>query len=155
MQTMRIEINEMAKAFRVNGVTFAKRHLASTIGKDCGDNYERMLAKFLVIVPFLAEAFQCPDNASESVKYGAYKAKRLHKALGINSDNKIGFMLMALSQAELGTDPDENGMVPGIKALGQELRENGFYGDRANVPFQQGKRQDATILPFPGKRTLH
>lgn len=150
MQTMRIETNETRFAFRVNGVTIAKRHLEKTISQGCNGDAQKMLAKFLVIVPFLTKAFELGEKANESVKYGAIKAKRLYEALGINEDNTVPFMLVCLAQAGMDTD----GALPdGIREIGQNLREAGFY-EGAPASFQQGGR-DATIIPFPKKPTLH
>ncbi len=139
MQTnvMCIQMEQSEKAFRVNGVTLAKRHLLNTLGKDCNGDVDKALAKFFVIVPFLSEAFECPERASASVKYGAFKAKRLYKALGINEENTVPFMLMALSMA--GDMPD----IETLRHMGPEVARSFPQGDR-----------DATIIPFP-KRTLH
>jgi hypothetical protein len=93
-----VEINETRKAFRVNGVTVAKRHLENTL-KFNHDDPEKTLARFLVIVPFLATSFTPDERASASVKYGAAKAKRIYEAIGLNEENTIPFMLVALKQA--------------------------------------------------------
>lgn len=145
MEVMRIEIGQSAKAFRVNGVTVAKRHLQKTLGKDCGEDNDKMLAKYLCIVPFLDQAFTVHPESSESVKYGAYKAHRLYKALGINEDNTVPFMLMCLAQAGNISIPD----------LGGELRAGGFYGEETKSSFHLGERPSATIIPFPGNQTRH
>lgn len=138
MQTMHIEIEEGAKAFRVNGVTIAKRHLVATLPKH-DDTLDKKLARFLAIVPFLATSYTLADGASESIKYGAVKAKRLYKALGINEDNTVPFMMVCMSQA--GAD---------IEAIGEELRSAGIYEEGTNKsPFREGEQR-----VFP-KRTLH
>lgn len=152
MQTMRIETNETRFAFRVNGVTVAKRHLEKTIAKGCNGDAQKMLAKYLVIVPFLAQAFQVSENASDSIKYGAAKAKRVYEALGLTKESTVPFMLVCLQMAGLDTDGD---MPEGIKQIGQQLREAGFYeGGKRVGPFAQGDRE-ATIIPFPKKPTIH
>lgn len=143
MNVMKISIEEGAKAFRVNGITFAKRHLVKTMAKDCDGDESKMLAKFLVIVPFLATAFQCSESASESVKYGAVKAKRMYQALNLNEDNIVPFMMVCLAQA---------GDLE-IPQVGEGLREAGFYGENAK-PFQQGEA-GSNVVPFPRKPTLH
>lgn len=141
MQTMHIEIEEGAKAFRVNGVTIAKRHLEATLPKH-DDTLEKKLARFLAIVPFLATSYTPADGASESIKYGTVKAKRLYKALGINEDNTVPFMMVCMSQA--GAD---------ISEIGKELRESGLYdGGKYTRPFREGE-QDESL--FPTKPTLH
>ena len=139
---MTVSINETSKAFNVNGVPFAKRHLVNTLSKNSEGDLQKMLAKFLVIVPFLATSYTPHENASESIKYGAIKAKRLYKALGITEDNTVPFMLVALAQA--GED------IPGVS---QSIREAGFYEsgevDIKEPSFPEGSR------PSPAKRTLH
>lgn len=138
MQTMHIEIEEGAKAFRVNGVTIAKRHLVATLPKH-DDTLDKKLARFLAIVPFLATRYTPDERANESIKYGAVKAKRLYKALGINEDNTVPFMMVCMSQA--GAD---------IEAIGEELRSAGIYEEGTNKsPFREGEQR-----VFP-KRTLH
>lgn len=141
MQSMHIQIEEGAKAFRVNGVTFAKRHLEATLPKH-DDTLEKKLARFLAIVPFLATRFTPDERATDSIKYGAFKAKRLYKALGINEDNTLPFMLVCMEQA--GTD---------ISHIGQELRESGIYETgEFKDPFQEGEQEETL---FPRKPTLH
>lgn len=146
VHTMRIEVNETAKAFRVNGVTFAKRHLEKTISAGCNGDVQKMLAKFLVIVPYLATSFELSDKASDSVKYGAIKAKRLYKALEINEDNTVPFMLIFMQQA--GMEPAE-----GVPALGREMRDAGFNNMASAASFQDGERDN--VVSFPRKPTLH
>jgi hypothetical protein len=75
-----------------------KRHLENTL-KFNHDDPEKTLARFLVIVPFLATSFTPDERASASVKYGAAKAKRIYEAIGLNEENTIPFMLVALKQA--------------------------------------------------------
>jgi hypothetical protein len=139
---MTISINETSKAFNVNGVPFAKRHLVNTLSKNSEGDLQKMLAKFLVIVPFLATSYTPHDDANESIKYGAIKAKRLYKALGITEDNTVPFMLVALAQA--GED------IPGVS---QSIREAGFYEsgevDIKDPSFSEGRVSQAQ------KPTLH
>jgi hypothetical protein len=145
LPALRIEINETSKAFRVNGVTFAKRHLKS-LEKGTNGDTEKLIAKFLVIVPFLATSYTPKPDASESTKYGVYKAKRLYTALGITDDNTVPFMLVALHQA--GQD---------IHSMGAEVREAGFYeqGD-VNIPFPEGDEIEThSLSSHPSKPTLH
>lgn len=98
MQTISVEINEAAEAFRVNGVTVAKRHLRNTFPSTEGD--EKRLAKYLTIVPFLHQAFTLDGKkTSESVKYGAIKAHRIYDALGLTEPAIVPFMIMCLAQA--------------------------------------------------------
>lgn len=141
MQTMHIEIEEGAKAFRVNGVTIAKRHLVATLPKH-DDTLDKKLARFLAIVPFLATSYTPADGASESIKYGTVKAKRLYKALGINEDNTMPFMLVCMQQA--GAD---------VSSINKELRESGIYETgEFKSPFQKGGQEETL---FPRKPTLH
>jgi hypothetical protein len=151
MQTMMIETNETRFAFRVNGVTFAKKHLANTLGRDCQDDMSKALAKFLVIVPFLATAFEVSEHASESIKYGAAKAKRMYKALGLNEDNTVPFMLICMAQTG-ADDPNEC-----VAAIGKELRETGFYegGKRVERPFRQREDNVVNLADHMRKPTLH
>ncbi len=95
---MAVHVEQTARAFRVNGVTLAKRHLIKTLGKDQPD-LDKVLARYLVIVPFLATDFTIPEKASESVRYGAIKAKRVYDAIGLNEDSIVPFMLVFLAQA--------------------------------------------------------
>lgn len=141
-QIMQIAVSETAHAFRVNGVTIAKRHLAATLGEGRKVNKvsEKILAKYLVIVPFLATGFVLPDKASDGVKYGYHKAQRLYKAIGLTDDTIAGFMLAFLQIAEMDQSSES------ITALSGELRAGGFYGDKPS--FQQGERQSP-------KKTLH
>jgi hypothetical protein len=137
-EVMAIAVGETRFAFRVNGVTIAKRHLAKTLGKGQRID-EKILAKYLVIVPFLATAFRLSDDSSESVRYGAIKAKRLYEALHLNEENTMPFMMVFLQLAEMGSGPSE-----AVSNLSQDMRQSGFYDH-----FPQGQRQS------PAKRTLH
>lgn len=148
-EVMHICIEQGEKAFRINGVTFAKRHLVNTLAKNTNGDLEKMLAKFLVIVPFLATSYTASEHASESIKYGAIKAKRLYKALGITDENTIPFMLVCLQQAG-----------ESIAEMGKSVREAGFYEQgTSNIPFQKGTNEPETCSPssHPSKKgpTLH
>ncbi len=138
---MRIYIEEGEKAFRVNGVTLAKRHLVATMTK--GDDLEKKLARYLAIVPFLATAYEVNNNASESIKYGAIKAKRIYKALKLTEEATIPFMLVCMAQA--GED---------VRSIGLEIKQAGFEESGKYIhPFQSGERKENL---FPGnKPTLH
>ena len=151
MHVMQVETSETRHAFRVNGVTLAKRHLMATLGKDCDEMGDKVLYKFLTIVPFLHKAYQVNPDAPESIKYGAAKAHRVWEALKLTEDAIVPFMLVCMAQSGGGDD------IPGtVHSMGQQLREAGFYEGGKPVSFRQGERQTATILPFPGKRpTLH
>jgi hypothetical protein len=148
MQTMRVQIEEGVKAFRVNGVTVAKRHLVATLANDTGGDLEKMLVKYLVIVPFLAKAFTPHPDATESIKYGAFKAKRLYQALGITEENTLPFMLGALAQAgDLS-----------IEEMGKAVRNAGYYDNgEISMPFSEGNESTTNSLSFPHskKPTLH
>ena len=150
MQVMQVETSETKHAFRVNGITLAKRHLMATLGKDCDEMGDKVLYKFLTIVPFLHKSYQVNSEASESIKYGAAKAHRVWEALKLTEDAIVPFMLVMMAQSGGGDDPRET-----VKAMGQQLREAGFYEGGKATSFRQGERQTATILPFPGKHTLH
>jgi hypothetical protein len=141
-EVMAITVGETQHAFRVNGVTVAKRHLASL--SEGGKINDKVLAKYLVIVPYLATGFHMPEKASESVKYGVEKAKRLYKVLGINEDNTIPFMMIFIQISENGDKVNSPNDL--IRELSQQLRRAGFYGDPS---FLEGERQS------PAKRTLH
>src|SRR6266702_499029 len=131
-QMMAVKVEQTARAFRVNGVTLAKRHLIKTLGKDQPD-LDKVLARYLVIVPFLATDFTIPEKASESVRYGAIKAKRVYDAIGLNEDSIVPFMLVFLAQTGEGDSPNE-----AIIKLGSDLRQAGFYGRPAS--FQEDAR---------------
>lgn len=141
VMTMDIRIEEASKAFRVNGVTIAKRHLAKTFPK--GDDMSKRLARFLVIVPFLATAYQVSPESSPSIRYTAWKAKRVYEALGIDEDTTVPFMLTFMKLAQQDID-----------AIGSQIREAGFYEGGEPIPFAQRERRD-NVIPFPGKHTLH
>jgi len=138
---MRIYIEEGEKAFRVNGVTFAKRHLMATMTK--GDDLNKKLARYLAIVPFLATAYEVNENASESIKYGAAKAKRIYKALKLTEEATIPFMLVCMARA--GED---------IHSIELQVKEAGFDESGKYIhPFQSREREESL---FPGnKPTLH
>ena len=119
MPMIAIHVEEGAKAFRVNGVTLAKRHLEAALGRHEKD-HDKLLAKYLTIVPFLHKDYQVPHDASESIKYGAKKAHRLWEAIGLEDDAIVPFMLAMMSRS--GDDP-----VKEVLAIGKALRENGFY----------------------------
>src|SRR6266702_7523110 len=131
-QMMAVHVEQTARAFRVNGVTLAKRHLIKTLGKDQPD-LDKVLAKYLVIVPFLATGFEIPKEASESVKYGAIKAKRIFDAIGLDEDSIVPFMLVFLAQTGEGDSPNE-----AIDGISHNLRQAGFYGKPAS--FQEDAR---------------
>ena len=127
---MRINIEESEHAFRVNGVTYAKRHLLATMKKREDGDIRKKLARYLTIVPFLATAYTVSEDASESIKYGSIKAKRLYKALELNEENTLPFMLFAMSQA------------------------GGFYeGGHKSGPFWERERDENNSSPV--KPTLH
>jgi len=141
-EVMTIAVNETKFAFRVNGVTVAKRHLAATIGK--GEHItEKVLARYLVIVPFLATAFRMPNGASESVRYGATKAKSLFKALRITEDNTMAFMMVFLRLADDEADSPQEA----ISAVSQRMRDGGLYTGKSGS-FPTGERQSP-------RKTLH
>jgi hypothetical protein len=141
-EVMAVAVGETRFAFRVNGVTIAKRHLFNTLARATdGRVNEKTLAKYLVIVPYLATGFTLPEKASESVKYGATKAKRLYKALNLNEENTGPFMLAFLQLGEGNIDPNEQ-----VKEISRSLREAGFYPERS---FPSGSPTS------PVKRTLH
>jgi len=137
-----ISIEEGEKAFRINGVTLAKRHLLATMTK--GDDLEKKLARYLAIVPFLATAYEVKDNAPESIKYGAAKAKRLYKALELTEEATLPFMLVCMAQA--GED---------VRSIGLQVKEAGFDESGKYIrPFQSGEQEENLL--FPGnKPTLH
>lgn len=106
------------------------------------DTLEKKLARFLAIVSFLATRFTPDERATDSIKYGAFKAKRLYKALGINEDNTLPFMLVCMQQA--GAD---------VSSIGKEMREAGFgESGEFKSPFQKGEQEETL---FPRKPTLH
>ena len=141
---MHVNIEESEHAFRVNGVTYAKRHLLATMKKREDGDIHKTLARYLVIVPFLATAYTVAEDAPESIKYGAIKAKRLYEALELSEDNTVPFMLFAMSQA------GEN-----IKEIGEQVRKAGFYeqGTTPNGPFVGRERDEDNSSPV--KPTLH
>ena len=140
---LRINIEESEHAFRVNGVTYAKRHLLATMKKREDGDIHKTLARYLTIVPFLATAYTVSENASESIKYGSIKAKRLYKALELNEDNTLPFMLFSMSQA--GED---------ISGVSDQVRKAGFYdGGHKSGPFGIGERDESNSSPV--KPTLH
>jgi hypothetical protein len=138
MQVMRIEIGESAHAFRVNGVTIAKRHLKASLPDRANEGDDKTLARYLTIVPFLHEAYVPKDDAPECIKYGAFKAKRLYKALGLTQESIAPFMLMCMSQS--GDLPTADNFV------------------ETAAPFQSREREDSNVIPFPEggrKVTIH
>jgi len=145
---LRINIGESEHAFRINGVTYAKRHLLATMKKREDGDIHKTLARYLTIVPFLATAYTVSENASESIKYGSIKAKRLYKALELNEENTLPFMLFAMSQAG-GED---------IRSVGDQVRKAGFYEGGQFVPFQEREGltgiHSQSFLPS-SKPTLH
>jgi hypothetical protein len=144
MHCIEISINETPKAFRVNGVTVAKRHLEKTMGRETRD-FEKMLAKFLVIVPFLHKAYEAPEGASESVQYGATKAHALYKALRLTDDAIVPFMLVCLAQAN---DGRMNNPQEAISRIGAEVSRS----------FRPGSEREDNVISFADarkNRTLH
>ena len=140
---MRINIEEGEHAFRINGVTYAKRHLLATMKKSEDGDLHKTLARYLVIVPFLATAYTVSEKASESIKYGAIKAKRLYKALELNEDNTLPFMLFAMSQAG-----------DSIEDVDNQVRKAGLYkGGHKSGPFWERERDETNSSPV--KPTLH
>ncbi len=140
---IRINIEESEHAFRINGVTYAKRHLLATMKKREDGDLHKTLARYLTIVPFLATAYTASEDASESIKYGAIKAKRLYKALELNKENTLLFMLFAMAQA--GED---------ISGVSDQVRKAGFYrGGHKSGPFWDRERDENNSSPV--KPTLH
>lgn len=147
MHVMSITVNETAKAFKVNGVIIAKRHIARSFS-DTHD-LDKALSKYLTIVPFLSTSFNCPETASEHVKYGAFKAKRLYAALGLNDENVVPFMLMCVAQS--GEEPTVQNL---IKTSPPSLNQFGVRKEDVSAPdkpsFFNGGEATA-----PTKPTLH
>src|SRR4051812_7003631 len=115
MTTKQVYITETDHAFRINGVTVAKRHLAKVLGRASPD-IEKVLLKYLVIVPHLANEFKLEDQkVSQSVRYGVIKAKRLYKALELDDDSEVAFMTTAARLA----DPSFCVALPGKMYLPQ------------------------------------
>ena len=125
MPMIAIHVEEGAKAFRVNGVTLAKRHLKATLGKNT-DDMEKVLAKYLVIVPFLHKSYEVPHDASEGIKYGAKKAHRLWEAIGLEDDAVVPFMLAMMVRAG-DIDPEKIDPAEMVMEIGKDLREANFY----------------------------
>lgn len=64
---------------------------------------EKALAKYMAIVPFLADMgdhFRAHHKLGESAAYGLDMAPKLVEALGITEENTIAFMMVCFSQAE-------------------------------------------------------
>ena len=144
---MKIEVQETRHAFRINGVTLAKRHLEKTMGKETRE-FDKMLAKFLVIVPFLHEAFECPETASESIKYMSTKASGIYNAIGLDEDSSGPFMLVCLQLA--GDMPTANN----LRKMGPQVART--FGARSeDVSFHKGERDNVIPFACPQNATLH
>lgn len=102
---MRIEVNEMKHAFRVNGVTFSRKRLLELFPM-WGDK-ETTMYRFLVIAPFLAETKEVEDAPTEQGRYAIYKAKRLHTALGLDGEDRQTIPAFMMAAAQMGELPVE------------------------------------------------
>jgi hypothetical protein len=95
---MKVEINEMAKAFRVNGVTLAKRHLRRVFPRHDHKPDDKILAQYLAVVPMVKD-LEITQGQNEAVRYGIFKARKVYIALGLNEDNTVPFIIMAREMA--------------------------------------------------------
>lgn len=138
-----INVQETPHAYRVNGVTVAKRHLQKAFPARAHET-EKLLWTYLVIVPFLHEAYNVPVKAAEHIKYCSVKAHRVFHALNLPNEAILPFMIVALKSA--GDMNDE------------EMNQMGI-GQFANLTdaFAPSNRDGAdNVVPFPGsKKTLH
>ena len=107
MQAMCITVNEMPHAYRINGVTVAKKHLRELF-PSWGDSQDAFY-RYLVLVPFLAETKEPEDTPTKTGFYAVFKAKRIQKALEIYGDVIVGFMMVSAQMGHL--DPDSFGMI--------------------------------------------
>src|SRR5262245_38421767 len=96
---MRVDINETQHAFRINGVTFGKKHLRG-IFPNWGASSQAFY-RFLVIAPFLAENKDPDDTATEYGRYAVLKCRRIWEALGMKSEIVAPFMEMAGQMGEI------------------------------------------------------
>jgi hypothetical protein len=105
---MKVEVNEMKHAFRVNGVTFSRKKLGELFPE--WGNEIQTLYRFMVIAPFLAETKEVSDAPTELGRYAIAKAKRIHEALAFPDRDAIApFMMMAGQMGKI--DPDDFGDI--------------------------------------------
>lgn len=118
-----MEVNTTRKAFRINGVTFAKSRLGEIFpGHDIDD--EATFCRYLTVVPFLNQKFGEEDYTSPTAKYAIVKAKRIWQALGIDQDEgTVAFMLIMMSKASNGTVDDIDSANDLVRDIANELRK--------------------------------
>ena len=93
-----INVSETKHAMRVNGVTIAKKHLHRCFPDS--ENSHQAIFQYLTIVPFLAEkANVLVERFHDHTLYCAVKAGRIYKALGLDREICIPFMLVCLEGA--------------------------------------------------------
>ncbi len=99
-QIVKIEQTETRHAFRINGVTVAKRHLSAFFAGMKPD--EKTFCRFLVAVPFIAldnSVDLTPVNKTAS--YMLEKARKINAAIGLNPEIAMGFVVFNCQSAEI------------------------------------------------------
>lgn len=156
MTTMKIETNETPKAFRVNGVTVAKRHLRTIFDGDIKD--ETRLHMLLTTVPStylsgaaefiiqLGEKVKDRKRGSDSVGYAARKVLRLWTALKLTPGVAEAFTNVAKELA----GPEAQKFAKSKEA---EIKQR--MAELADKPDFVGDADGNNVIQFPKKPTLH
>lgn len=168
MTTMKIEVHETPKAFRVNGVTFAKKYLRELFsGDDVKD--DTRLHMYLATVPdvYLSGAAETllENTKDGAAKYGAAKAMRLWNALKLTPGTAKVFSRAAVEMAgEEGKKHVKRRMNellnrlqvenPELYEKVQELREAVGDKPKSKADFV-GDADGNNVIQFPKKPTLH
>lgn len=155
MHTMKIEANETAKAFRINGVTLAKRHLRDLFaGDDIQDNTR--LGMFLATVPDTyitgaAEFMIEHAKPKSSVYYAAKKVLRLWAALKLTPGIAKPFQMFALELG--GADVIQKHVARRVR---EAVKDNPGLAKHFNLGTPpRAETGGDNVIQFPGKPTVH
>lgn len=98
-RAIRIDINETKHAFRINGVTFAKKKLSELLplwGDDVDSFY-----RYLVIMPFFATSKDVGSAPTPLGNYAIAKSKRIFDTLELDNNAIPVFMMMAAQMGHI------------------------------------------------------
>ena len=137
-EVIRLDISETKHAFRVNGVTLAKRHLNHAFTGPSFAVGQQALYQYLAVSLMIAHDEYDPartEGLNASQNYLTKKAFRVEPALGLNDNQaKMAFLFACAKMA--GVDVDAEAVGVSVMQVTPE-QANGL-----------------NVIPF-GKRVLH
>lgn len=103
---IKVELSQTEKAFRINGVTFAKRRLAELF--PAWEATEQSFCRLLVLTPFIAETRSVEKAPTECGKYTVAKCKRILAALNLPEEHGAIVAAFMVAVGQMGDIEPEN-----------------------------------------------